>query len=644
MSEKDYVVKVIKGEGDFLHISCKGYSAKIPKSFIKDNGLKINANKIHIKQELYDNWFKEAFEAEREYERKRKEIYDSFYPNIPLFWKNKEMILKEPRYFSIKTPFYFMGAAYIGASTATLGELLRIWEYEPVFSTKCTKCGGKSLVFNFSGSPLSGTLGLCENICLECGKFGNGSSASRFGGLMQARSKYEPLQPIIENPASYRELVAACKGETYIAESDKENVEFEDNRFFGMMIGNKKYTLNDLLGPEGKAEILDIPQDNHDLKQPIFYNENGKCGYRDNEKGKQILPAVFDEIDDSRSSYLAVTFRGKKGIVTQLGNMLIPFDYDDVYISGNNTFGVKKEGKWQIVDRKNKPKNTEFYDEIKNLSFSMLIAVLQYGKWKFITPNGKEASSLQADEFAWEYPFLQIRINEKWGALQDMNDKLELVLPINFDTTEIESLGLREYYANGSRGVVDQSGKIIVPPNFDKVGNRCNYDYSKRIVGKNKGTDDFVYIPTQYINAVKNNQMGIYDIFGNEKVPVVYDTFGRVTDYEDIIPACLNGKWGYINMENEVISPFIYDKADTFWHYDFAEVVINKKHGLIDRKGNVICPLEYNGIWILDNNLIRIEQNGEMFHIDSTGKVIERYEKNLIPVTSFLRDMEVDYE
>ena len=249
MSEKDYVVKVIKGEGDFLHIKCKGYSTKIPKSFIKDNGLKINSNKIHINQELYYNWFKEAYEAEQEHERKRNEIYDSFYPYIPLFWENREMILKEPRYYSVQSPFYFMGAAYTGASLVTLGELLRIWERESAFSITCEKCGGKRIVFNFSGSPLSGAIGLCENICLQCGEFGNGSGASRFSELMRPRLQYQPLQPIAENPASYKELIAACKGETYIAENEevKENVDFEDDRFFGMIIGNKRLALNDFL-------------------------------------------------------------------------------------------------------------------------------------------------------------------------------------------------------------------------------------------------------------------------------------------------------------------------------------------------------------------------------------------------------------
>jgi hypothetical protein len=258
MCKKGYYVNIFRGSknDDFLLIRCKGYYAKISKTCIEEYNLTVNNSNMFISKELYENWFKEGIEADREKERKRKEIFDSFYPHIPLFWKNREMILKEPRYYSVRSPFYFMGAAYIGSSLVTLGELLQIWERETVFSVTCRDCGGKRVVFNFSGSPLSGALGLCENICLQCGKIGNGSGAKSFGGLRNARLSYKPLQPIAENPATYKELIAACKSETYIAENEnnKENVEFEDDRFFGMTIGNRRIALSDLFTSKSETE------------------------------------------------------------------------------------------------------------------------------------------------------------------------------------------------------------------------------------------------------------------------------------------------------------------------------------------------------------------------------------------------------
>ena len=403
------------------------------------------------------------------------------------------------------------------------------------------------------------------------------------------------------------------------------------------------------------------------MKQLIAYTENGKWGYRDeetneilipveydeiqscnswdydyfivkidtkygviNEKGETIAPVVFDEIvENFKGHYLEVTFHGKKGVVTLLGNMLVPFDYDDVYVFGDNTFGVKKEGKWQIVDRKNKLKSPYFYDDIGDFYDSLFIALMQDGKWKFLYQNGEEVFPLYVDEFAWECPLLQIKINDKWGVLKVLNSQTEEVLPVEYDSIETECLELHQCGTSGAIGVVDQVGKVIVPPVYDYV-DKGGYEFTQKIIAKKEGADDSAYGLNRYIDVEKNHKWGFFDISGNEKVPAMYDELGQVYDFEDIIPVRLNEKWGYINRENEIISPFIYDEADTFWHYNFAIVTIDDKQGLIDKKGNIIYPLVCDSIWILDNNLVRIALNEELFHIDQTGKLIERYDKNAL--------------
>ena len=376
------------------------------------------------------------------------------------------------------------------------------------------------------------------------------------------------------------------------------------------------------------------------------------------EEGETIAPAVFDEIvENFKSPYLEVTFRGKKGLVTQSGDILVPLAYDDVYVFGDNTFGVKKDGKWQIVDHKNKPKNPYFYDDIQEHVNRIVIAVLQDDKWGFIYFNGEEASSLRVDGFAWEYPFVLIEINGKWGALKVLSHQVEEVLPVEYDRIEVEPYSIQKRGAGDELDSIDPADRIVppiydylrkylqaddmlVPPIYDYMGN-CHREYAEKIIGKKEGADDSVYIPNRYIKIKKNNQWGIFDASGNEKVPAMYEAFGFADDFEDIIPACLNGKWGYINTENKIISPFIYDEADIFRLNNFAKVTMGNKQGLIDRKGNIIYPLECEWIWILDTDLVRIKQNGEFFHIDPTGKVIERYDKNaLVNVAAMLKNLE----
>jgi len=139
------------------------------------------------------------------------------------------------------------------------------------------------------------------------------------------------------------------------------------------------------------------------MKQLVAYIENGKWGYRDEKTNEILIPAKYDEV--AHSSTFSSPKRGS-----------IEIFY---------TFFVKKEDQWQLVDRKNRLKNPHFYDEIDLYCGFHICGVLQNGKWSFIYINGQEASSLRVDDFNWKPPFLQIKINDKWGVL---NWKMEDVL------------------------------------------------------------------------------------------------------------------------------------------------------------------------------------------------------------------------
>jgi len=177
----DYVIRVVSNDGEFLQITDlqNRYKGKIHKSLIKT------------------------------------EQFNLFYPNIPLFVeeKNRQMILSNPKYYSIVAPEPFFGMMYfssVRSAKVTLGELLQIWENEPVFSIACKKCGGKSVIYRFGGSPLSGTMFETKNICVECGSMGNGADHN-FGVLRSTRLNYKPIEPIAEKPDTIESLIETCK-------------------------------------------------------------------------------------------------------------------------------------------------------------------------------------------------------------------------------------------------------------------------------------------------------------------------------------------------------------------------------------------------------------------------------------------------
>ena len=53
----------------------------------------------------------------------------------------------------------------------------------------------------------------------------------------------------------------------------------------------------------------------------------------------------------------------------------------------------------------------------------------------------------------------------------------------------------------------------------------------------------------------------------------------------------MNGKWGYIDREGNVVIPFKYDGAEDFSE-GLAEVLLKNKYSFIDKKGKEIIRLQ----------------------------------------------------
>ena len=126
----------------------------IDRSLIIDNGLTFDLqNRLLIPESLYDIWFGRAREAQRCKAEKHR-------------WK----------LFFTETPLRIYGFGEI-----CLGILVKAWiDYPNTFYKPCPKCKGRSLVFSFSGSPMSGMSSHSVH-CLDCGTVTSGISGGEFG-------------------------------------------------------------------------------------------------------------------------------------------------------------------------------------------------------------------------------------------------------------------------------------------------------------------------------------------------------------------------------------------------------------------------------------------------------------------------------
>ena len=152
----------------------------IDRSLIIDNGLTFDLqNRLLIPESLYDIWFGHAREEQRrKAEKHRWKVYSE---HIPLFWHHREQILSDPKLFVTETPLRVYGFGKI-----CLGILVKAWiDYPNTFCKPCPKCKGRSLVFSFSGSPMSGMSSHSVH-CLDCGTVTSGISGGEFGAFRAA--------------------------------------------------------------------------------------------------------------------------------------------------------------------------------------------------------------------------------------------------------------------------------------------------------------------------------------------------------------------------------------------------------------------------------------------------------------------------
>jgi hypothetical protein len=86
-----------------------------------------------------------------------------------------------------------------------------------------------------------------------------------------------------------------------------------------------------------------------------------------------------------------------------------------------------------------------------------------------------------------------------------------------------------------------------------------------------------------------------------------------------------NGKFGFIDVENNVVMPCIYDSVNYNCYENKSLVIVsmNKKYGAVDLTGKVIVPLEYDKV-IFQCNYIVVSKRGRYGVLDIDGNPITK--------------------
>lgn len=192
--------------------NAEGLQLRIDESLIVDNGLHIDAQagKLLVPESLVRGWF-EPIRREQQ-KREEQRLQDLFAESVPLIWRQRERILADPQLFGARTPMRIR-MAYVSMKDSgpyPLGVVVRAWtEYEEHYTRVCPKCGGRMLIYSFSGSPLSGRSSHSAT-CTVCGYRQLHVDEGSFGRLasliMRIASEYRDLPK--DDALSVKEVMA----------------------------------------------------------------------------------------------------------------------------------------------------------------------------------------------------------------------------------------------------------------------------------------------------------------------------------------------------------------------------------------------------------------------------------------------------
>jgi hypothetical protein len=254
----------------------------------------------------------------------------------------------------------------------------------------------------------------------------------------------------------------------------------------------------------------------------------GKCGYI-NKRGKTVILFKYDDAWDFFNGLACVKLDGKWDCINKRGKTVIPFKYDDAIpsffpydrippFSLLRTIAVKSNEEWFYVD-----KQGNFVEDIEELEIRSAYSVESNGKWGY------------CEEIFWE------DYSANTMDYQVYNKSIDI--PCIFDKSFSFSGGLAPVSLNGKWGVIDKTGKEIIPCKYDEV----KYDHV---------SVSFSDCPI----AVKlDDKYGFIDKTGIETVPFKYDNACAFS--EELACVKLDGKWGYIDKTGQEISLCKYDNV-----------------------------------------------------------------------------------
>ncbi len=343
------------------------------------------------------------------------------------------------------------------------------------------------------------------------------------------------------------------------------------------------------------------------------FSKDGKVGYKDTE-GIIVIEPQFDDgvyhfgLDSCyHTEFACVSLNGKCGLINESGELVLPFDYQEICDLTEGYFAVREadsNAEWRsgviTLDRITiVPIEYKYIRKIGNV-FNCYQKAFSYKEYKTalfyeykheqnpVIYNTKGKCIFEGLAVCYDYGFLVVEKDQKYGVLKEDGT---VVIDIKYDEIVIASSNRFIVRQNEGEswaiGVLDALSKTIIGFNYKYISTKDGQFFNCF----EESTSFLMAHPSNGKRYEYRNNAEEYWL--NSSGQIIFK--GKADALSDSFLACdKDGKKAVIGANGERIVNFLYDTIHLLG--DYFVVINDGRIGLLSNSGSVVLDTSYESI------------------------------------------------
>ncbi len=351
--------------------------------------------------------------------------------------------------------------------------------------------------------------------------------------------------------------------------------------------------------------------ENYDTNNILWYEEGVLKVKKDNlyglidYTGKEILPVEYTSIDALQGikNSLVIKKNDQVGLCDNKGNIIINPEYKEIKSIGedykNGYIVINNENKYGIIDFTKKVILEPKYEEIKNVASSSIYIVKENGTLKAINSTEDALIEGKFDDIKQiNDENLVFVTNNKYGIMSASGK-----IKVKAEYEDLQYAFGDNYIAkkNGKYGIINTSNETALPFEYPAISYRKEAGFIQVETQDNITTqilDDKFEKKLEGILVEVNEEkayirMRIDDEYKYYNFKFEETKSSDILTQNNLFLSKLNGKYGYIDANGNVVVDYIYEDATEQNSFGYASVKKDGKWGAIDKTGKQVAENKY---------------------------------------------------